>query len=514
VALKVIDGRGASSTDVAIIGILNSPPSIDVNVSAIEVDEAETAANSGTWRDPGHDVVSLIASLGSVVRNADGTWNWSYSAIDDLATTVTITVTDDDGDSSSVNFDLVVANVPPTANDGIFQVVENSPDGTLIGLVVASDPGSDVLSFGITGGTGAGVFAIDSLTGAITVADASQLDYETTTAFTLQVTVTDDDGGSGGAMVIIDVVNLPSISGSVLLDTNKNGLYEANELGIDGVIIELLDEFGVSVFDAGGAPITGATSLGGVYVFEDLPPGTYQLRELQPSGVDDGPELLGSLGDAVVANDVMQLTLERTDASDYYFSEFGKQLSQGDSAGIGFWQNKHGQELIKRGGSDLAVWLTANFSNVFGNQFVGATGADVAVFYKDQLFKQQAKKSAGPAKIDAQFMAVALAVYFTSRHLAGDVAATFGFNVTDTGIGTKLVNVGSSGAAFSVADNADLTIMQLLLASNSVTDVQDHRVGFASIYDTNGDDVIDEDEASLRSKANELYSWINQQGGI
>src|SRR5262245_22984993 len=98
-------------------------------------------------------------------------------------------------------------------------------------------------------------------------------------------------------------------------------------------------------------------------------------------------------------------------------------------------------------------------------------------------------------------MAVALATYFTSRNLAGGVAAGFGFNVTDGGIGTKLINVSSSGAAFGVADNTDLTIIQLLLATNSLTDMPDHRLGFAYIYDKNGDGIIDAAEAALRSKA-------------
>ena len=138
----------------------------------------------------------------------------------------------------------------------------------------------------------------------------------------------------------------------------------------------------------------------------------------------------------------------------------------------------------------------------------------MAEFYRQELFKQKAKKSAGPAKVDAQYMAVAFATYFTSRNLAGEVAADFGFNVTDTGIGTKIVNVGTSGSAFFVANFTDLTIKQLLLATNDLTDLPDFLSGFAYIYDRNGDGVIDADEAALRSQANEIYTLINEQGDI
>lgn len=188
--------------------------------------------------------------------------------------------------------------------------------------------------------------------------------------------------------------------------------------------------------------------------------------------------------------------------------------SSGDTATIGFWQNKHGQQLITQGGTALAEWLSTNFGNIFGDELQGAGGQDVADFYKQELFKQKAQKSAGPAKVDAQFMAVALATYFTSGNLAGNLAADFGFNVTDTGIGTKIVNVGSSGAAFGVADLTDLTIMQLLMATNDLTDSPDNLIGFAHIYDRNGDGVIDAAEAQLRSQANTLYTLINEQGGI
>lgn len=138
----------------------------------------------------------------------------------------------------------------------------------------------------------------------------------------------------------------------------------------------------------------------------------------------------------------------------------------------------------------------------------------MADFYRNELFKQKGKKSAGPAKVDAQFMAVAFATFFTSRNLAGDVAANFGFNVTDTGIGTKIINVNTSGAAFDVEDFTDLTIMQLLLATDSMTDQPDVELGFASIYDKDGNGIIDAQEAALRSMANLIYTGINEQGDI
>ena len=57
----------------------------------------------------------------------------------------------------------------------------------------------------ITGGDPGGVFVIDSATGEITVADSSQLDFETTPVFNLTVTVTDAGGLTDTAAVTINV---------------------------------------------------------------------------------------------------------------------------------------------------------------------------------------------------------------------------------------------------------------------------------------------------------------------
>jgi hypothetical protein len=113
-------------------------------------------------------------------------------------------------------------------------------------------------------------------------------------------------------------------------------------------------------------------------------------------------------------------------------------------------------------------------------------------------------------------MATALATFFTSGNLSGvdSVAASYGFNVTETGIGTKVVNVGSSGAAFGVADNTNMTIMALLLATNNLTGADANGDGYSNVYDANGDGVLDDAEKALRELANAIYSSINEDGDI
>ena len=106
------------------------------------------------------------------------------------------------------------SNVAPVVADQAFDVDENASNGTSVGTVAASDANTgDTLSYAITGGTGQTAFAINSSTGEITVADSAQLDYETTTSFTLTVQVTDDGtpARSDTATITIDLNNVADV---------------------------------------------------------------------------------------------------------------------------------------------------------------------------------------------------------------------------------------------------------------------------------------------------------------
>ncbi|MCA9194852.1 MAG: hypothetical protein KDB03_23940 [Planctomycetales bacterium] len=111
-------------------------------------------------------------------------------------------------------------------------------------------------------------------------------------------------------------------------------------------------------------------------------------------------------------------------------------------------------------------------------------------------------------------MALALSTFFTSQNLAGDNrAANYGFNVTDVGVGAKIVNVGRNGAAFDVADFSNITISALLLATNRLTGTaRNGTTGYATLYDIDGDGLLSEFEKSLREMANDVYSAINGIG--
>ncbi|MEM7395245.1 MAG: cadherin repeat domain-containing protein, partial [Verrucomicrobiota bacterium] len=123
---------------------------------------------------------------------------------------------DDNGDPSltnTVSFTVFVTNAAPAIANQSFSIDENSPTGTLVGVVAASDGDSNTITYAITGGNVDNAFSIDPATGTLTVNEAAAMDHEANHPFSLTVEVTDD--GS------------PSLSRSATITVNLNDLNEA-----------------------------------------------------------------------------------------------------------------------------------------------------------------------------------------------------------------------------------------------------------------------------------------------
>ncbi len=126
---------------------------------------------------------------------------------------LTVTVTDggDLSDTASVTVNLGDVNEAPTALDSGFSIAENSPAGTAVGTVSVTDPDTtspnNSLTYAISSGNTGNTFAIDSA-GKITVASPSTLNFETSPAFTLTVTVTDGGGLTDTATVIVNLTDV------------------------------------------------------------------------------------------------------------------------------------------------------------------------------------------------------------------------------------------------------------------------------------------------------------------
>jgi len=225
-----IDYQGGDGNDV-VLNSVNQPPV--VNDQSFAVDEN---SSNGT-------VVGAIAAT-DVDGGLNGTLTYTLDnqsvpgafAVDPVTgeitvangallnfegtNTFTLNITVSDGgtpplfDTAVITITLNDLNEAPVVNDNTVALNENVPNGTAVYSVGATDPDTtspnNALVYAITGGNTGGAFAIDS-SGNITVANNAAVNFETNPVFTLQVTVTDQNG-TGLSDTAIITINLNDLN--------------------------------------------------------------------------------------------------------------------------------------------------------------------------------------------------------------------------------------------------------------------------------------------------------------
>jgi len=134
-------------------------------------------------------------------------------------------------DDLSVN--VTITDINPDLTDGqSFSIAENSANNTSVGTVVWTGD-TDGLTFSIVSGNSTGAFKINSSTGEIQVNDTNQLDYETTTSYSLVISVDDEDADSSNddtTTVTINVNDIDELAPTVSsIRAPSNGTYKATQ---------------------------------------------------------------------------------------------------------------------------------------------------------------------------------------------------------------------------------------------------------------------------------------------
>ena len=124
---------------------------------------------------------------------------------------VTIEVTESGGNTYSEVMEIDVTNVNEVSTDlslNTDTVAENSANGTMVVTASATDPDAgETFTYSLTDNAG-GRFAIDADTGEITVADGSQLDFESDENHNVTIEVTDSAGYTYSEVMEIEVTNV------------------------------------------------------------------------------------------------------------------------------------------------------------------------------------------------------------------------------------------------------------------------------------------------------------------
>ncbi|QDT84252.1 LamG-like jellyroll fold domain-containing protein [Gimesia chilikensis] len=198
---------------------------VDLTGATLNISSSFTAAAGDQFLLIDNDDVDAVT--GNFVGLAEGTL-FSFNGNQ-------VYITYQGGDGNDV---VLTVNSPPSAGDQSFSVDENTANTTSVGSIVAADPNvpPGSLSFSLTGGSGDTAFAVSS-TGEITVADFTQLDYETATAFDLEILVTDDAGATDTATITININPLNDNNPVIANQTREVDENAANGTLVGAVIV-------------------------------------------------------------------------------------------------------------------------------------------------------------------------------------------------------------------------------------------------------------------------------------
>ena len=168
---------------------------------------------------------------------------------------ITAQASDGAGGTSSHTFAIAVADVAPgnwsDQNAGAETVVEGAANGTAVGVTAhAIDPNGGTVHYSIVGGNPNGAFTIDPTSGAITVADGSKIDFESTAGsghtYTLTVQGADDNGLSTTNDFVIAVTNAGPSTPTGSNGTVAEGALQGATVGITALSVDPGDAVGAS----------------------------------------------------------------------------------------------------------------------------------------------------------------------------------------------------------------------------------------------------------------------------
>ncbi len=228
ITVTVTDSLGASDSetfDIVVTG--NRGPVVVSPLVDQEVDEGQAFSYDirSAFSDPDGDPLTYSSTtLPGWASLVNGVITGTPANADVGSQEVTIVAADPDNATASSTFTLTVLDVngsAPSINDQLFRVAPDSPNGTVVGTIVAgsADPG-DTLTFSITAGNDDGIFALDMDTGVLTVADAAQLATIASAALTVQVA---DGTFNDSATVTVLVTDEPILASYQLEARDKDG---------------------------------------------------------------------------------------------------------------------------------------------------------------------------------------------------------------------------------------------------------------------------------------------------
>ncbi|NTS75727.1 tandem-95 repeat protein [Catenovulum sp. SM1970] len=339
VTVKVSDSQSESDTAVITVNLVltNNRPVLTVNNATLaenavlgstvttatvtDADQADTHTFTITAGDDNN--VFSIDAAGVISIQDTNQIDFSTEASRELTITVTDSGSPNLSTSEVVTISLQNINDAPSLTGSNASIAENAANGDFVTTLTVTDPdSSDSHTFSITSGNDTNIFAINS-NGVLSVNDASQLDFETTTSYSLTLQVADSA--------------TPALTDSLSLTITITDANDAPELTASNTSI---------------AESAQVADLVTQVTFTDQDPGQIVTWELL-SGNDDGIFAIDTNGQITVA-DTTNLDFETTNS-------YGLTVKATDSG----TPNMHGTVFLRVDITDVneaPIWTGASSS--------------------------------------------------------------------------------------------------------------------------------------------------------
>ena len=359
---------------------IDEPPSIASAVSANILENTTTTIYTASASDPENDTLSYSLSAADaanfVIDPNSGAISFAINPDHENPTDadanniyeLTLEVSDSTHTTSqelSITVDDANDNAPIITAAQSFGIDENSATGTIIGTVIATDVDTSPTTYQdwtITSGDTNTAFAIDSSSGEITVADASQLDYEIAPiSYNLSITVSDGVNTASAETLSInvnDVNEQPSFTSASSASTNENDssfAYTATATDVDAA-----DSLAYSI--SGGADAAAFTLNGVSLSFIATP----NYESPTDSNEDNIYEVELKVTDAGGLSDYLDLQISVADLDEYDVSFSALSPDSNTSANA----------IAEDAAAGTAVGITASASDGDGSDSVSYSFAN------------------------------------------------------------------------------------------------------------------------------------------